>query len=503
MTAAAAATEARSRPTSEPAPLPHVLQPVPPFPEQLLPTAFRDWTIDVADRSHCPPEYVAVGLMVGFSALVGRSRRIMPKARDTDWSCVPNLWGLAVGPPGVMKTPALTEALKPIRPLEAEAQRLFDEALREHHAVAQIADAKREALRARMKALAVKGGPIDEFAKELAALEPKAPAERRYIVNDTTVEKLGVILNENPRGVLLFRDEMLGFLRTFDRQGHEGDRAFYLEAWSGDRGFTYDRIGRGTLRIEAACVSILGCIQPDPLGEYLRDSLSGNSGNDGLVQRFQLAVYPDFTRAWENIDRPPNETARRAVTQAFQHADDLWNGGSTPRALHFDAAAQALFDSWRTDLETVVLSGREHPALTAHLTKYRSLMPSLALLLELSGAPDASAVGFEATAQAAAWCDFLEAHARRIYAGAESQAEVVAATAILEKLRAGDLRTPFTARDVYHPRWKGLDRERTQKGLATLVEYGWLSAENAPTGGRPSERFHAHPLALRTAEVTE
>ena len=45
-------------------------------------------------------------------------------------------------------------------------------------------------------------------------------------MNDTTVEKLGVILAENPNGVLLFLDELISLLRTMDREGHEGDRGF-------------------------------------------------------------------------------------------------------------------------------------------------------------------------------------------------------------------------------------------------------------------------------------
>ncbi len=70
------------------------------------------------------------------------------------------------------------------------------------------------------------------------------------VVNDATVEKLGELLNQNPNGLLLFRDELSGFLRLMDRPGHENDRGFYCEAWNGTGAYTYDRFGRGTLRIE-------------------------------------------------------------------------------------------------------------------------------------------------------------------------------------------------------------------------------------------------------------
>ena len=112
--------------------------------------------------------------------------------------------------------------------------------------------------------------------------------ERRYVVNDSTVEKLGELLNENPNGVLLFRDELSGWLRTMDREGHENDRAFFCESWNGTGSYVYDRIGRGTVYIPAACLSLLGGIQPGPLQGYLQEVFGRGATDNGLIQRFQL-----------------------------------------------------------------------------------------------------------------------------------------------------------------------------------------------------------------------
>jgi hypothetical protein len=54
----------------------------------------------------------------------------------------------------------------------------------------------------------------------------------------------------------------------------------------------------------------------------------------------------------------------------------------------------------------------------ANLSKYRSLVTSLALLFELADNENLDAVtevSLAHSAQAAAWCDYLEAHARRVY----------------------------------------------------------------------------------------
>ena len=124
-----------------------------------------------------------------------------------------------------------------------------------------------------------------------------APQRKRYITNDPTVEKLGEILAANPRGVMLFRDELTGWLRSLDKDGREPDRSFYLEAWEGNGRFTYDRIGRGTIDITACCVSILGGIQPGLISDYIATAVRGGAGDDGLVQRFQLLVWPDIPPA--------------------------------------------------------------------------------------------------------------------------------------------------------------------------------------------------------------
>jgi Protein of unknown function (DUF3987) len=55
----------------------------------------------------------------------------------------------------------------------------------------------------------------------------------------------------------------------------------------------------------AACLSVLGGLQPGPLERYLREVFGGR-GDDGLLQRFQLAGWPDGAGPWRNVDRWPD-----------------------------------------------------------------------------------------------------------------------------------------------------------------------------------------------------
>jgi putative DNA primase/helicase len=119
-------------------------------------------------------------------------------------------------------------------------------------------------------------------------------------------------VNQNGNGLLICRDELAGLLRSLEKEGHEGACASYLEAWNGTGGFVYDRIGRGTIEIEAACASILGSIQPGPLVQYLRATLEGGVGDDGLIQRCQLLIWPDVPKGWKGVAaRRTSQPARR------------------------------------------------------------------------------------------------------------------------------------------------------------------------------------------------
>jgi integrase len=111
---------------------------------------------------------------------------------------------------------------------------------------------------------------FENLESELSALlEFKQPTERRYRVNDATVEKLVELLKDNPRGLLMYRDELFGWLRNLDKIGREGDRTFFLESWNGNGDYTQDRIGRGTIRVKGVCISIFGTIQPGRLNSYI------------------------------------------------------------------------------------------------------------------------------------------------------------------------------------------------------------------------------------------
>lgn len=325
---------------------------------------------------------------------------------------------------------------------------------------------------------------IEKLKAEYLALEaPRPPVRKRYKTNDVTVEKLHELSSENPRCILVFRDELVGLLTNWGKPGHESDRATFLEAWEGTGSFTSDRIGRGTTDTPNLCVSILGGIQPGKLTAYLNQAADPLQ-NDGLMQRFQVLVYPDEP-VWKMVDESPDYEARN---RAFRVMEEL--AGMSFLAygaeqddqddrpyFRFSDEAQELFYRWYEDLHLNKIPNA-YPLMAEHLSKYRSLMPSLALIFHLIDVADdpykSGPVSAEATTLAIKWCEYLESHALRIY-GLVEDTPMAAARALGEKLKDGVLKDGFTLRDVYRNNWTMLNtKEQAKVACDVLIKKHWL-----------------------------
>jgi len=207
---------------SAPKDLPGGLHPVPSMHEDMVPEPLRPWLVDITDRMQCPLEFPTIGAVVSLSSLVGRRVGIRPKRQD-DWLAVPNLWGCVVGRPGILKSPALAEAMKPLLRLEMEAHESYESEIKDFELKRVVLKAQREELQDKIKK-AVKDGKDPNVliaGSTLPSEKDEEPVPLRYIVNDPTIEKLGELLNQNPKGLLLFRDELIGWLKNLEREGRQ------------------------------------------------------------------------------------------------------------------------------------------------------------------------------------------------------------------------------------------------------------------------------------------
>src|SRR5262245_51227040 len=492
----------------EPQPLPNGLAPVEPFSLEFIPDTLAPWVNDISNRLQCPPDYVAVTALTALGSVIGRRIGINPQAK-TDWIEIPNVWGMFIGRPGMLKSPAMGEALKPIHRLEAEAAKENEILQEAYKAGLDAYELRKQVEKALVRDQTKKNKNRNDKIELNFGEKPKEPMLVRYRTNDATYEAIGELLIANPAGVLVERDELVSLLRHLDRDEKAVDRGFYLSAWSGTQPYTFDRIIRGHQHIEAACISVLGNTQPARIVEYVRSANRGGAGGDGLIQRFGLMVWPDAPGEWRDVDEYPNGAAREKAWNTFERMAKL----DTQAALRLGAekgpydkvpclrleeAAHEDFLRWRTDLERRLRSGEMSPALEGHLAKYRKLVPSLALINHLAD-DGAGPVSHSALLKALAAAYYLESHARRVY-GSASESDLAAAKAILKHVRIGDLSDGFTARDVQQRGWANLtEREQVGAGLSLLVDLDYLAPSALSVGvegGRPKVTYLVNPRSL-------
>lgn len=473
-----------------------------PCPTLTLPQALADWIQGNAKQMQIAEDYFVASILVYIGSLIGRKRSLRLR-QGTNWVEFPNLWGMIVGRPAMMKSPAMKVALSPLEILANRAIDKYNVSLNQYEMELESWKIRNKACEEVYKSdykNSLKESQPQKAIKRHIEEMPVKPKKHRYKTQDATTEKLGEILVDNPQGLLLHRDELAGWLSSFEKNGREGDRQFFLESWSGNQAFDVDRIERGSLHIPALCLSIFGSIQPGPLSQYIRSAMQGGAGDDGFIQRFQVMVWPDAKNHWELIQGIPISQLELPVNQMFDCLDSLtFDPIGEPIVLSFTNEAQTLFDQWQESYENRLRVGVLSPHMEAHLAKYKKLLPALCLILEhvqtaVKG-KQPSAITAQTLESAIGWLAYFESHANRIY-GSGANAIPKIAKELINHLRKGDIKEPFTIRDIYYGKhWSGLGTAKQVEEIVDyLVEKHYLAGKLVKSGtGRPTQKYWINP----------
>ena len=505
--------------------------------EEMIPEFLRPWLSDVSCRMQTPADFVSVSAITVFSSIIGAGCGIRPKAVD-DWEIIPNLWGACIGRPSVaMKTPNMGEVMRLLDKLQAKYTDKYAEESLAADVKATMTEISLKNIRAEMGKLdktsragpgkASEGGRavmslqgqdnLGVLQAEYTQLNEDAEANkvtrRIFKTNEVSTQSMTALQNDNPHGVLFYRDELPGLLTKWNQEDHAEERGYFLEGWNGNGSYTDVKIGRGTTSVSNICISLLGGIQPDRLRGYLTQAKRGS--NDGLLQRLQLAVYPDETKDWAYIDRKPAIEDKEKAYKVMEYLADAdfialgatQDDGDDRPYFRFDDDGQGIFIDWFTELRDVKESYSDNPFMFEHLGKFDSLMPSLALIFHLleqgrrktAETPDKGTYGGVSAASATLaieWCNYLESHARRIY-GMASTSDHEAAVSLATKIKTKKLPNPFTARQIQQKGWLGVDEgEAIREALIILAENNWILEVEKPysgTGRRPAPEYFVNP----------
>ncbi len=373
-----------------------------PFPVEAMPAPCRPLIQEATAALGCAPELVALPMLATLSSAIGTSRVVEVKGGWREWA---SLFVAVVASPGAMKTPAAKVAKKPA----FEHQRKLGKAYAE----------EKEEWRQETREWEVEKRDAQK-AGEPAPEEPVIPSMGRCVASDTTVEALVSILEDNPRGLLIHRDELAGWVRSMDQYkgGKGSDRQHWLNLWSTDE-VIVDRKSRmgEPIILAKPFVSLFGGIQPSMLGEL------GAGTEDGLMDRF-LFAYP-APRHVRFTEDEVSEEAEEEYADLYGKLADLRlatdeHGDPNPRPLRLTRRARNLFATTVDSLGAEVMQPGFPARLEGVWSKMRGYLARLSLVLAVSRCATTRIMeervehgDVEAASRLLA---YFKAHAKRVYA---------------------------------------------------------------------------------------
>jgi hypothetical protein len=437
---------------------------------------------DIAEGTATPVDYPAIGFIASCASLIGGKRRVRPYS-SSSWSEPCIIWAGVVGDPSSRKSPALdvvTERLRNIERDHAEQHKLD---LRDWKEQAQRAKASRENWEKAVATAAKEGNSTPRLPDD--AVEPDEPRRRRTLVMDATPEAVGAILAGNPMGTLHFRDELAGWLSSFDRYS-PGGREFWLEAYGG-RPFVIDRKGaKQPITIPFNGVSVVGGIQPAKLASALL-----SSPDDGLVARF-LWAWPDKVA----FARPRQAADMEGLESLYRRLEGLgWGQDSEGRpcavTLPLSAPAADVFEQWEKD--NALVDDDAGSLFKSFVGKMDGTVLRLALIGELAawayrGGPEPREITANTLIAAAEWVDdYAKPMAERVYGDAALPPVERNAAALARYIRKEGFRQinkRELKRSPHKSKLPGLrDKDTMDSAVLHLVDAGWLQECPSREGG--------------------
>lgn len=282
--------------------------PPPRLPLGLFPKPWQQYIEAAADHAGSPPDYVMLSLLSVIGAALGNARWGQAWGSFTQ---PPIIWGAGIGHPSAAKSPGLIDVAQgPIAALEAGMNADWEERLRQHDTDKAEAAAVADKWKKEVDNAAKTGNAPPQRPDR--AKEPEPLQKRRFAVRENTTQRLARMMAANPRGLLLFRDELAGWLGAMDRydSGKGADRAFWLEAYGGRR-YSVDTMKEGdnAPMIDHLTIGLIGALTVDKGRAAMAEA-----DNDGLAARF-LHVWPASRRPSIPKGEPPDAMLKDALAR--------------------------------------------------------------------------------------------------------------------------------------------------------------------------------------------
>ena len=329
---------------------------IPSFPIEIFPAPLMKIIVESNKALTFPMDFIASSMLFATSIAMGNKFRIRI-ARGYEENAVIYI-GL-VGRPGVNKSAPLRWALKPLfeydRKLFAEFQKQM------------------EVYNKTIKTLRADHNTDKE--------EPPRPVLKKTIVSDFTQEALGQMHNDNPLGLGVYVDELVGWFRNFNRYNSGNEKEFWLQVFSGTP-INVNRKTSAPISVPFPFISVGGTIQPRVLKEF------GEAGknDNGFIDRF-LFVVPDNLKKpkWSEVELADEEIENwsqyiaNIVEIEYKLSDDSI---VIPHVLPFSKSAKKLYIEWQNSY-TDYINSLEDEKIASLGSKIEIYLARFALIMQI------------------------------------------------------------------------------------------------------------------------
>ena len=331
----------------------------PSFPLEIFPKAIRDIIEALEEYENYNVDFTSASFLTVFAAAMGNtwSVRFM-----TGWVSRPIIYMVLVGSPSCGKTPPLQQAVAPLLKLDGEYDMIYCKEMETYRQWERMSAKQRE--------------------KHSLPEEMKMPQRKCHVVVDSTVEALIGALRDNPRGVLIYKDEIDSLLSNFNRY-NGSDESYFLSLFSGTP-FKYSRKSNNEhIFLANPYCSIIGTTQPGRLGEQF----GGKRMMNGFSSRF-LKVYPEIDKmpSWNDTAMPDGvleEWGRiiRKVVTVTPSTDQ--EGKATSIELMFSQEAKLRVIQWKDEVNNKAYAETDSDAVRALCGKLETYLVRFCLVIQI------------------------------------------------------------------------------------------------------------------------
>lgn len=471
---------------------------LPEFPIDALVPGWQDYVERAAHGAGVTTAHVAVPLITIASGVIGSARRI---EASRSWTEPATLWSAVVGFSGSGKTPGIDVSKRTLAFIEKNRREKIASLQREHETLAEAARAAQKKWKKEVEEAIAAGSPPP--SRPVGASDVGEFVAPRLYVSDITTERLAVLLQARPRGMMVIADELAGLFLNMGRYSNGSDREFWLEAWNGKH-FIVERMGRPAVAIDHLLVGITGGLQPDKLVRSFQGDADG--------------MYARVCFAW-----PPEPSYRPLCSEVAEIEDDIVNAltrliempaesdtGFSPRAVPLSNEATATFEQFRQFLHAgkAALDAREREWWAKGASQVLRLSGTLAFMAWSFATGSSEPGRIEQAFMASAiriWRDYFWPHSRAAlrqigiserHANSRKVLKWIRATkTIAESLSLKDVRREALSQSI--------DAKQTADLMDGLERAGWVKKVTTETGGRPAHRWKINERLFQDAGSAE